>query len=120
MSFNDPIDGTNAGGSGGSSGSTGGSTGGLGEGTTGGSTGGLGGTSGGSTPDGGGTYNPSAAGAPLTVILAVVPHPPRPELDELRSRIGRDLSGEAVRLLTAVAGLLAVAIRPCGPVRRSR
>jgi DNA-binding SARP family transcriptional activator len=38
------------------------------------------------------------SGAPLTVILAVVPHPPRAELDELRSRIGRDLSGEAVRL----------------------
>jgi DNA-binding SARP family transcriptional activator len=36
--------------------------------------------------------------APLTVLLAVVPHPPRPELDELRSRIGRDLSGEAIRL----------------------
>jgi predicted ATPase len=36
--------------------------------------------------------------APLTVILALVPHPPRAELDELRSRIGRDLSGEAVRL----------------------
>ena len=38
------------------------------------------------------------SGAPLTVILAVVPHPPRAELDELRSRLGRDLSGEAVRL----------------------
>jgi DNA-binding SARP family transcriptional activator len=38
------------------------------------------------------------AGAPLIVVLAVVPHPPRAELDELRSRIGRDLSGEAVRL----------------------
>ena len=38
------------------------------------------------------------ASAPLTVLLAVVPHPPRPELDELRSRIGRDLAGEAVRL----------------------
>ena len=36
--------------------------------------------------------------APLTVVLAVVPHPPRPELDELRSRLGRDLCGEAVRL----------------------
>jgi DNA-binding SARP family transcriptional activator len=35
---------------------------------------------------------------PLTVMLALVPHPPRPELDELRSRIGRDLAGEAVRL----------------------
>jgi hypothetical protein len=38
------------------------------------------------------------SGAPLTVLLAVVPHPPRVELDELRSRIGRDLSGEVVRL----------------------
>ena len=38
------------------------------------------------------------AAAPLAVLLAVVPHPPRPELDELRSRIGRDLGGEAVRL----------------------
>jgi hypothetical protein len=38
------------------------------------------------------------SGTPLTVVLAVVPHPPRAELDELRSRIGRDLSGEAVRL----------------------
>ncbi len=38
------------------------------------------------------------AAAPLTVLLAVVPHPARPELDELRSRIGRDLGGEAVRL----------------------
>jgi DNA-binding SARP family transcriptional activator len=34
----------------------------------------------------------------LTVLLALVPHPKRPELDELRSRIGRDLAGEAVRL----------------------
>ena len=28
----------------------------------------------------------------------MVPHPKRPELDELRARIGRDLAGEAVRL----------------------
>jgi DNA-binding SARP family transcriptional activator len=35
---------------------------------------------------------------PLTLLLALVPHPKRPELDELRSRIGRDLGGEAVRL----------------------
>jgi DNA-binding SARP family transcriptional activator len=34
----------------------------------------------------------------LTLLLALVPHPKRPELDELRSRIGRDLAGEAVRL----------------------
>jgi DNA-binding SARP family transcriptional activator len=38
------------------------------------------------------------AATPLTILLALVPHPPRPELDELRSRIGRDLSGEALRL----------------------
>ncbi|HEY7482060.1 MAG TPA: AAA family ATPase [Gemmatimonadales bacterium] len=35
---------------------------------------------------------------PLTVLLALVPHPPRSELDEVRSRIGRDLGGEALRL----------------------
>ena len=35
---------------------------------------------------------------PLTLLLALVPHPKRPELDELRARIGRDLAGEAVRL----------------------
>jgi DNA-binding SARP family transcriptional activator len=38
------------------------------------------------------------AATPLTVVLAMVPYPSRPELDELRSRIGRDLAGEAVRL----------------------
>jgi DNA-binding SARP family transcriptional activator len=38
------------------------------------------------------------ATAPLTLILAATPYPPRPELDELRSRIGRDLQGEAMRL----------------------
>jgi predicted ATPase len=38
------------------------------------------------------------ADVPLTVVLAVAPFPPRPELDELRSRIGRDLDGGAVRL----------------------
>ena len=63
MSFNDPIDGTNAGGTGGSAGSTGG----LGGGTTGGSTGGpgggttggdLGGSAGGST----GGYGSTGAG----------------------------------------------------------
>jgi DNA-binding SARP family transcriptional activator len=36
--------------------------------------------------------------APLTLVLATAPYPPRPELDELRSRIGRDLEGAAVRL----------------------
>jgi DNA-binding SARP family transcriptional activator len=38
------------------------------------------------------------SGAPLSMLLALVPHPKRPELDEIRSRIGRDLAGEAVRL----------------------
>jgi len=36
--------------------------------------------------------------APLTLVLASSPYPERPELDELRSRIGRDLEGGAVRL----------------------
>lgn len=64
MSFNDPIDGTNAGGSVGSAGSTGGSTGGPGDGTTGGSTGGLGGgTAGGSTGGSTGGYGGSTGGA---------------------------------------------------------
>jgi DNA-binding SARP family transcriptional activator len=36
--------------------------------------------------------------APLTLVLATAPYPERPELDELRSRIGRDLDGDAVRL----------------------
>jgi DNA-binding SARP family transcriptional activator len=35
---------------------------------------------------------------PLTLALATATYPPRPELDELRSRIGRDLDGGAVRL----------------------
>ena len=35
---------------------------------------------------------------PLTLVLASAPYPERPELDELRSRIGRDLDGGAVRL----------------------
>ena len=35
---------------------------------------------------------------PLTLVLATAPYPPRPELDELRSRIGRELEGETVRL----------------------
>ena len=33
---------------------------------------------------------------PLTLVLAVAPYPPRPELDELRSRLGRDLEGGVV------------------------
>jgi DNA-binding SARP family transcriptional activator len=35
---------------------------------------------------------------PLTLILAATPYPPRAELDELRSRIGRDIQGEVMRL----------------------
>ena len=38
------------------------------------------------------------AAAPLTVVLATATYPQRAELDELRSRIGRDLEGGAVRL----------------------
>jgi DNA-binding SARP family transcriptional activator len=38
------------------------------------------------------------AATPLALVLAATPFPPRPELDELRSRIGRDLQGEAIRL----------------------
>ena len=38
------------------------------------------------------------ADAPVTVVLATAPYPPRPELDELRSRIGRDVEGAAIRL----------------------
>src|SRR5581483_57998 len=36
--------------------------------------------------------------APLGVLLACATHPPRPEIDELRARIGGDLAGAAVRL----------------------
>ncbi len=36
--------------------------------------------------------------APLTLVFGVAPYPERPELDELRSRIGRDLEGGAIRL----------------------
>ena len=49
------------------------------------------------------------AEAPLTMVLATAPYPPRPELDELRTRIGRDFEGGAVRLRTldraAIRGL---------------
>jgi DNA-binding SARP family transcriptional activator len=38
------------------------------------------------------------AATPLTVVLATAPYPTRPELDELRTRIGRDFEGGAVRL----------------------
>jgi predicted ATPase len=34
----------------------------------------------------------------LTLVLATAPYPPRPELDELRSRLGRDLDGGVVTL----------------------
>lgn len=40
------------------------------------------------------------AGAPLTLVLATAPYPPQPEVDELRTRIGRDFEGGAVRLRT--------------------
>jgi DNA-binding SARP family transcriptional activator len=35
---------------------------------------------------------------PLTLVLVTAPYPPRPELDELRSRLGRDLDGGVVGL----------------------
>jgi predicted ATPase len=35
---------------------------------------------------------------PLTVALVTAAYPARPEIDELRSRVGRDLEGAAVRL----------------------
>lgn len=38
------------------------------------------------------------AATPLTLILAITPYPPRPELDELRSRVGRELDGDTVQL----------------------
>ncbi|HEX6617402.1 MAG TPA: AAA family ATPase [Gemmatimonadales bacterium] len=38
------------------------------------------------------------AEVPLTLVLATAPYPQRPELDELRTRIGRDVEGGAVRL----------------------
>jgi AAA ATPase-like protein/transcriptional activator len=38
------------------------------------------------------------AGQPLFLVLALLPHPERTELDELRARIGRDLEGVVVRL----------------------
>ena len=45
-----------------------------------------------------GTVLRDLAAAPVTVVLATAPYPPRPELDELRSRIGRDIEGSAIRL----------------------
>ena len=38
------------------------------------------------------------AGTPLTLVLAAAPYPPRPELDELRVKIGSELGGQTVRL----------------------
>ena len=45
-----------------------------------------------------GTALRDLAAVPVTLVLATAPDPQRPELDELRSRIGRDLDGAAVRL----------------------
>ena len=44
--------------------------------------------------------------APLALVLAMAPFPPRSELDELRTRIGRDYEGGAVRLRTLDRGAL--------------
>jgi len=38
------------------------------------------------------------AATPLTLVVATALYPPRPEIDELRSRIGRELEGETIRL----------------------
>jgi predicted ATPase len=38
------------------------------------------------------------AGMPVTLALALSPLPPRPDLDDLRSRIGRDLAGSVVEV----------------------
>jgi len=38
------------------------------------------------------------AATPLTLVVAVAPYPPRPELDELRVKIGSELGGLTVRL----------------------
>jgi DNA-binding SARP family transcriptional activator/predicted ATPase len=45
--------------------------------------------------------------APVSLVLALSPLPPRPDLDDLRSRIGRDLAGTAVQ----VGPLRAAALR---------
>jgi DNA-binding SARP family transcriptional activator len=55
------------------------------------------------------------AAAPVAVVLALSPHPPRPDLDDLRSRIGRDLAGAVVRvgaLSAAALGALAERLLP--------
>lgn len=38
------------------------------------------------------------AATSLTLVLAIAPYPPRPELDELRVKIGSELGGQTVRL----------------------
>lgn len=38
------------------------------------------------------------SGEPCTLLLTLQGYPPQPQLDELRSRIGRDLSGAALKL----------------------
>ena len=44
--------------------------------------------------------------APLTLVLALTPFPQRPELDELRTRIGRGFEGGAIRLRALDRGAL--------------
>ncbi len=46
------------------------------------------------------------AEAPVALVLALAPYPPRPDLDDLRSRIGRDLAGAVVRVGTLSAAAL--------------
>jgi len=38
------------------------------------------------------------ASAPLIIVLATDLHPPRPDLDDIRARLGRDIRGVSVRL----------------------
>jgi hypothetical protein len=45
-----------------------------------------------------GTALRDLGGLPITVVLALQPRWPRPELDEIRSRIGRELAGAVVTL----------------------
>jgi DNA-binding SARP family transcriptional activator len=55
------------------------------------------------------------AAAPVIVVLTLSPHVPRPDLDDLRSRIGRDLGGAVVHLgplTTAALGALARRLLP--------
>ncbi|HEX2638501.1 MAG TPA: AAA family ATPase [Gemmatimonadales bacterium] len=46
------------------------------------------------------------AASPVTIVLALSPHPPRPDLDDLRSRIGRDAMGGVVHLAAISAAAL--------------